>query len=103
VRAEATQAYESKTLVPVMIESCKRPIMFELTHTADLSHWKGDASDASWQTYLAGVRRMVRKDAIQSATAPVVAPGPNRSGGQKSTMMWWIWPRWPSLRLPGGR
>ena len=45
VRSEATQASESKTLVPVMIEPCKRPIMFELTHTSDLSHWKGDASD----------------------------------------------------------
>ena len=43
VRAEATQADRHGTLVPVMIEPCKRPIMFELTHTADLSHWKGDA------------------------------------------------------------
>src|SRR5262245_21146689 len=40
VRAEATQANANNRLVPVMIESCKRPIMFELTHTADLSQWK---------------------------------------------------------------
>ena len=45
VRAEATQANESKTLVPVMIEPCKRPIMFELTHTADLSQWTGERKD----------------------------------------------------------
>jgi TolB-like protein len=63
VRAEATQANESRTLFPVMIESCKRPIMFELTHTADLSHWKGDPNDTTWQTYLAGVRRFVNKEA----------------------------------------
>ena len=31
VRAEATQADRLDTLVPVMIEACKRPIMFELS------------------------------------------------------------------------
>lgn len=36
VRAEATLAERNKALVPVMIEPCERPIMFELTHTADL-------------------------------------------------------------------
>ena len=39
VRAEATQAYRSKTLMPAMIEECVRPVMFELTQTAELSHW----------------------------------------------------------------
>ncbi len=37
VRAEATLADRNKTLVPCMIEPCERPIMFELTQTADLS------------------------------------------------------------------
>jgi len=37
VRAEATIADRCKTLVPVMIEACERPIMFELTQTAELS------------------------------------------------------------------
>ncbi len=45
VRAEATLANRYKTLVPVMIEPCERPIMFELTQTAELSHWQGDAAD----------------------------------------------------------
>jgi TolB-like protein len=62
VRAEATQAHDNRTMVPVMIEPCKRPIMFELTHTADLSHWTGDISDKAWQSYVAGVRRFVEKD-----------------------------------------
>jgi hypothetical protein len=61
VRAEATLADRNKTLVPVMIESCERPIMFELTQTADLSHWTGDVIDKAWQSYLAGLRRFVEK------------------------------------------
>jgi hypothetical protein len=59
VRAEATLADRSRTLVPAMIEPCERPIMFELTQTADLSHWRGDAGDKSWQGFLRDVRRMV--------------------------------------------
>ena len=53
VRAEATLADRNGTLVPVMIEPCERPIMFELTQTADLSHWGGDATDAAWLAFLA--------------------------------------------------
>jgi TolB-like protein/Tfp pilus assembly protein PilF len=62
VRAEATQADRNKTLIPVMIEPCTRPIMFELTHTADLSHWTGDEKDKAWHSYLDGLRRFVEKD-----------------------------------------
>jgi TolB-like protein len=64
VRAEATLADRNKTLVPVMIEACDRPIMFELMHTADLSQWTGDAGDKVWQTYLAGVRKFVESGAV---------------------------------------
>lgn len=42
VRAEATLADRAKTLLPVMIEPCERPIMFELTQTTDLIGWSGD-------------------------------------------------------------
>ncbi len=68
VRAEATQANDNKTLVPVMIEPCKRPIMFELTHTADLSNWKGNPDDAVWQSYLAGVKRVAGKEGAGART-----------------------------------
>ncbi|MEP7312089.1 MAG: TIR domain-containing protein [Pseudomonadota bacterium] len=61
VRAEATQADRTGTLVPAMIEACKRPIMFELKQTADLTHWTGDSTDGTWQAFLAGVKRMVEK------------------------------------------
>jgi len=67
VRAEATLADRNKTLVPCMIEPCERPIMFELTQTADLTHWQGDAGDRVWLAFLGDVKRFVAKD-----TAPVV-------------------------------
>ena len=59
VRAEATLADRNKTLVPVMIEPCERPIMFELTQSADLTHWRGAATDKVWVAFLADVRRFV--------------------------------------------
>ena len=62
VRAEATLADRNKTLVPAMIEPCERPIMFELTQTAELSDWTGDSNDTRWQAFLAGVRRFVEKN-----------------------------------------
>ncbi len=74
VRAEATLADRNKTLVPAMIEPCDRPIMFELTQTADLSHWQGDANDPAWRSYVADVRRFVeRARALGSPTAPSLA------------------------------
>jgi adenylate cyclase len=73
VRAEATQADRNRTLVPVTIESCQRPIIFELTHTADLSHWTGNADDRAWRGLLADVRRLVEAQAaplsVQSGAA----------------------------------
>ncbi len=59
VRTEATLAERNKTLMPVMIELCDRPIMFELMHTTDLCHWNGDPGDVVWQTYLSGLRRLI--------------------------------------------
>jgi TolB-like protein len=59
VRAEATLADRNRTLVPARIEACDLPIMFELTQTSDLSHWRGEAADATWLALLGDVRRMV--------------------------------------------
>jgi TolB-like protein len=73
VRAEATQANTNGTLVPVMIEACKRPIMFELTHTVDLTHWRGDPNDKTWLAFVAGVRRVVEKGAPAAADATAAA------------------------------
>jgi len=59
VRAEATQAERNGTLAPVMIEACKKPIMFELTHTIDLSHWTGSPSDKAWLSFVAEIRQFL--------------------------------------------
>jgi adenylate cyclase len=61
VRAEATLADRNGTLVPVMIEPCERPIMFELTQTIDFSNWVGDRADPRWTTLLADLRHFVAR------------------------------------------
>ena len=74
VRAEATHADRNRTLVPVMIEACQRPIIFELTQTADLSHWQGDSEDKAWQGLVADVLRLIEVQtaprSLQSGAAP---------------------------------
>lgn len=77
VRAEATLADRNKTLVPCMIESCERPIMFELTQTAELSHWTGDTTDRAWVAFLDDVKRLVSKrpvPTVEASTTPLAAP-----------------------------
>ncbi len=64
VRSEATLADRNKTFVPAMIAPCDRPIMFELTQTAELSHWQGDDRDRVWQAFVADVRRFVEADTV---------------------------------------
>jgi TolB-like protein len=73
VRAEATLADRNKTLVPCMIEPCERPIMFELTQTAELGHWAGDASDKVWVGFLADVTRFVGAGHRPTAAMPSLA------------------------------
>jgi TolB-like protein/Tfp pilus assembly protein PilF len=63
VRAEATIAHRAKTLIPATIEHCDKPVMFELTQTADLTHWRGDVGDTVWQSFVSDVRRMVGRSA----------------------------------------
>ncbi|MDB5451563.1 MAG: hypothetical protein JWO33_141 [Caulobacteraceae bacterium] len=70
VRAEATLADRNKTLSPVIIEACERPIIFELTHTTDLSGWQGARDDPSWRALVAEVRRFV---GLREAPKPAAA------------------------------
>jgi TolB-like protein/tetratricopeptide (TPR) repeat protein len=93
VRSEATQADRYGTLVPATIEECDRPIMFELTHTADLANWSGDPADPRWRSFVAGLRRSV--DAARPASAgdttqatPVIGPAapPTRWISHKKTV-----------------
>lgn len=76
VRAEATEARATARLVPVMIEPCKRPVIFELIHTADLAGWSGDATDPRWRTFIDGLRRTIgqaRRDPGLGQRGPVAA------------------------------
>jgi len=59
VRAEATLADRRNKLCPAIIEACDRPIVFELTHTADLSDWSGETTDLHWQTFVEDLHRLV--------------------------------------------
>jgi len=82
VRSEATLADRNHTLAPVMIEACERPIMFELTQTADLCHWRGERGDPEWLTFLEEVRCLVGREA---PAALVQRPPPKgRRGGAPS-------------------
>jgi TolB-like protein len=74
VRAEAAIADRNKTLMPVTIEPCNRPVMFELTQTADLSHWTGGATDPAWRAFLADVRRFVEAGAALTPPVPRSLP-----------------------------
>jgi len=76
VRAEATIADRRGKLVPAIIEPCERPIIFELTHTVDLSHWNGEGSDRVWQVFVNDLRRLTGKtgDAPAASSMQQAAP-----------------------------
>jgi len=74
VRAEATLADRRNKLAPVTIEPCDRPIIFELTHTADLTRWKGDTSDPAWRTFVKDLHRLVDKAGSAGPSAAPPAP-----------------------------
>src|ERR1043165_8794347 len=69
VRAEATQADRRNKLAPAIIEPCDRPIVFELTHTAELADWHGDRSDVRWRQFVEDLSRLVDK-AVDQENAP---------------------------------
>ena len=95
VRAEATLADRRNKLVPAIIEACDRPIIFELTHAADLADWTGDTSDKRWQGLVSDLHRLVdgeskkatakseteKSEAAESASKP-------KAGGSASGKPW---------------
>jgi TolB-like protein len=87
VRAEATIAHRTKTLIPATIEPCDKPVMFELTQTADLSNWQGEAGDPAWRAFLNDVRRMVEPNcASERLPAETVAPPAQTSPSRPMTV-----------------
>lgn len=77
VRAEATQGQRNCVLVPAMIEDAERPIMFELTQTADLIGWNGDRSDERWTTFVEDLKLALEKPKPSASTASTASdPAP---------------------------
>lgn len=70
VRAEATLADRQGKLIPVIIEQCERPIIFELTHSIDLADWVGDKGDPRWQGLVDDIARLVRDRAPRVGASP---------------------------------
>jgi Tol biopolymer transport system component len=87
VRSEATLADRYGTLVPVMLEPCDRPIMFELTHTADLAAWNGDRGDKRWQSFVAGLRRQGGGNAT---TVPAPTAEPRATSPAEASRRTWL-------------
>lgn len=69
VRAEATLADRSNKLIPVIIERCDRPLIFELMHTTDLSDWDGSTTDAAWRDMIQDLQRLVDKGRSNEVSA----------------------------------
>ena len=82
MRAEPTLADRNKTLVPSMMEPCERPIMFDLTQTAELDNRHGDVGDLAWVAFLEDVRRRLAKEPPAAAVARAVAAVTRPKGEQ---------------------
>ena len=88
VRAEATIADRGHTMMPVMIEPCDRPVMFELKQTVEMFHWRGDLEDKAWRAFVADLRHKIghadpEPVAVAAPAAmPVQAPAAPASAGR---------------------
>ncbi|MFN7399389.1 MAG: TIR domain-containing protein [Sandaracinobacter sp.] len=86
VRSEASVALRQGTLVPAMIEFCARPVMFELTQTADLCHWQGEPDDALFRRLVREVLKMVGRDdgSAPERASRMAAPHSSQRDGPKT-------------------
>ena len=80
VRAEATIGARKNTLVPLMIEECDRPVMFELIQTTDLSKWQGDRNDPAWLAFIEVIKKRL-------AATPAPFKGSESRGGRPAAVM----------------
>ena len=70
VRAEATLGERTSTVIPAMIQDAERPIMFELTQSADLIGWDGDREDSHWKGFVADIRLALERQEVKAEAAP---------------------------------
>ena len=75
VRAEATLGERYSAVVPAMIENADRPILFELTQTADLIGWDGDRSEQRWNDFVTDLRHAISRKAAK-VTEPAATEQP---------------------------
>ena len=85
VRAEATVAQRKGNLVPAIIERCDLPIIFEMTQTADLSHWSGNTDDIKWHAFLSDVISKVERGGGH-AKRPDADKQLGQAGGRATTL-----------------
>ncbi|PKB25270.1 putative ATPase [Novosphingobium kunmingense] len=83
VRSEAAVALRNGTLIPLMIEDCLRPVMFELTQSANLIGWRGDRRDRVWRDLVEDIRRHLTQRRGTPASAAPVAIAPLRSASER--------------------
>jgi len=83
VRAEATEAWESRKLVQVSLDGAKPPLPFTMIHLLNLSNWSGRTGDPPWADLKDAV------DAVISGVAPhaVSREPPARLGGFGGTAL----------------
>jgi len=91
VRAEATLGQRSCEMVPAMIEDADRPIMFELTQTADLIGWGGDRNEARWGDFVADIKRSLDKHDAAGDAAAAPAAAPSAAGQDDATIETVFW------------
>lgn len=97
VRAEATLGQRSSELVPAMIEEADRPIMFELTQTADLIGWEGDRNEPRWGDFVTDIKRSLDKhQAAAAAPTPSAPAAPTTTVGQDDATIETVF--WTSIK-----
>lgn len=82
---EASEARKRRILVPVFIDAVEPPLEFRHLQAAQLTDWRGDASNAEWLGLLDAVKKLVDQP---SASTRVVA-GRDRGGSRQA---WWRTP-----------
>lgn len=76
VRAEATLGERTSAVIPAMIQDADRPIMFELTQTADLIGWDGDRDEVRWKQFVADIQLALGSQTEDEAETAAPAPTP---------------------------
>lgn len=89
VRTEATLGQRTSILIPAMIEEAERPIMFELTQSADLIGWDGDREDPRWKEFVIDIRRAVEQAAPVEEKPVAPAPAPGQAADMTMELTFW--------------